>query len=122
MKLAPTDVRDALANNNVLAALGNTKGSMVQVNLIANTDLRTKEEFEKLVVKDSGDTVVRLRDIADVVLGAENYEEDVRFNGEKATFMGIWSLPTANSLDVIKSVREAIPEIERAFAGLRSDP
>ena len=46
--------------------------------------------------------VVRLGDIADVVLGAENYDEDVRFNGQTATFMGIWVLPTANSLDVIK--------------------
>ena len=46
------------------------------------------------------------------MLGAENYEEDVRFNGETATFMGVWVLPTANSLDVIKSVRKAIPEIQ----------
>ena len=46
--------------------------------------------------------VVRLGEIADVVLGAENYDQEVRFNGETATFMGIWVLPTANSLDVIK--------------------
>ena len=42
-------------------------------------------------------------------LGAENYDQDVRFNGETATFMGIWVLPTANSLEVIKSVRAATP-------------
>jgi multidrug efflux pump len=85
---------------------------MLSVNLVANTDLQTPEEFRQLVVKEQDGVVVRLGDIADVVLGAENYEEDVRFNGETAVFMGVWVLPTANSLDVIGRVREAIPEIQ----------
>src|SRR3989449_5789605 len=110
--IAPSDVRDALAKNNYLSALGRTKGSMVSVNLVANTDLRTPEEFRQLVVKESKGVVVRLGEIADVVLGAENYEQDVRFNGESATFMGVWVLPTANSLEVIKKVRAALPEIQ----------
>src|SRR2546423_9441807 len=109
--IAPSQVRDALANNNYLSALGSTKGSMVSVNLVANTNLRTAEEFRQLVVKEDKGTVVRLGEIADVVLGAETYDEDVRFNGESATFMGVWVLPTANSLEVIRHVREAIPEI-----------
>src|SRR5260370_12601802 len=85
---------------------------MGSVNLIANTDLRTADEFRQLVVKEDKGVVVRLGEIADVVLGAQNYEQDVRFNGETATFMGIWVLPTANSLEVIKNVRAAIPEIQ----------
>jgi multidrug efflux pump len=110
--ISPSAVREALARNNYLSALGRTKGSMVSVNLIANTDLRTPEEFRQLVVKQERGVVVRLGDIADVVLGAENYEQDVRFNGETATFMGVWVLPTANSLDVIGKVRAAMPEIQ----------
>src|SRR5205809_5218760 len=110
--ISPSAVREALARNNYLSALGRTKGSMVSVNLIANTDLRTPEEFRQLVVKEQQGVVVRLGDIADVVLGAENYEQDVRFNGETATFMGIWVLPTANSLDVIRTVRDALPQIQ----------
>jgi multidrug efflux pump len=109
--IAASDVRAALAANNVLSALGRTKGSMVSVNLIANTSLQTPDEFRRLVVKESGGTVVRLGEIADVVLGAETYEEDVRFNGEAAVFMGIWPLPAANSLDVAAAVRAAMPEI-----------
>src|SRR6266851_2519614 len=109
--ISASTVRDALANNNYLAALGKTKGSMVSVNLVANTNLQTADEFRRLVVKEDKGVVVRLGEIADVVLGAENYESDVRFNGQSATFMGIWVLPTANSLDVIHKVREAIPEI-----------
>jgi multidrug efflux pump len=110
--ISPSMVREALSENNYLSALGRTKGSMVSVNLVANTDLETAEEFRQLVVKEDRGRVVRLGEIADVVLGAENYEQDVRFDGQAATFMGIWVLPTANSLDVIGRVREAIPDIE----------
>ncbi len=118
--ISPSAVRDALARNNYLSALGRTKGSMVSVNLVANTDLRTADEFRQLVVKERDGVVVRLGDIADVVLGAENYEQDVRFNGETATFMGVWVLPTANSLDVIKRVRAELPAIEaQAPAGMK---
>jgi multidrug efflux pump len=118
--IAPSSVRDALARNNYLSALGHTKGSMVSVNLVANTDLRTPDEFRQLVVKEQDGVVVRLGEIADVVLGAENYEQDVRFNGEAATFMGVWVLPTANTLDVIRQVREALPQIEAQLpAGMK---
>ena len=110
--ISPSAVHDALAKNNYLSALGSTKGSMVSVNLVANTDLRTADEFRQLVVKNDNGVVVRLGEIADVVLGAQNYDSEVRFNGETATFMGVWVLPTANSLEVIKRVREAIPGIQ----------
>ena len=110
--ISPSTVREALGRNNYLSALGRTKGSMVSVNLVANTDLRTPDEFRQLIVKEHDGVVVRLGEIADVVLGAENYEEDVRFNGQTATFMGVWVLPTANSLDVIQRVREALTGIE----------
>jgi multidrug efflux pump len=109
--ISPSQLRDALTKNNYLSALGKTKGSMVSVNLVANTDLRTPEEFRQLVVKEKDGVVVRLGEIADVALGSENYEEDVRFNGQVATFMGVWVLPTANSLEVVKKVRETLPEI-----------
>ena len=118
--ISPSMVREALGRNNYLSALGRTKGSMVSVNLVANTDLRTPEEFKELIVKEQDGVVVRLGEIADVVLGAENYEEDVRFNGETATFMGVWVLPTANSLDVIERVREAMVGIEAQLpAGMK---
>ena len=118
--ISPSAVHDALANNNYLSALGSTKGSMVSVNLVANTDLRTAQDFRNLVVKKDKGTIVRLGEIADVVLGAETYDDDVRFNGEAATFMGVWVLPTANSLDVIKQVRDAIPGIRAQLpAGMK---
>ncbi len=110
--ITPSAVHDALAKNNYLSAVGSTKGSMVSVNLVANTNLTTADEFRQLVVKQDNGVVVRLGEIADVVLGAQNYDSEVRFNGETATFMGIWVLPTANSLQVIKEVRNVIPGIQ----------
>ena len=92
--ISPNQVREALAANNFLSAVGQTKGSLVQVNLTANTDLRSVEEFRNLVVRQSGDQLVRLRDVADVVLGAEDYDSEVRFSGERAVFMGVWVCPT----------------------------
>ncbi len=113
LNLNPAQIREALAANNFLSAVGRTKGSLVQVNLTANTDLRSIEEFRNLVVRRSGDKLVRLRDVADVVLGAEDYESEVRFGGQKAVFMGIWPLPNANSLEVIKRVRSEMAAIQK---------
>jgi len=110
--ISPTQVHDALANNNYLSALGRTKGSMTSVNLVANTNLQTAEEFKQLVVKEEKGTVVRLGDIADVVLGAETYDQQVSFNGETAVFIGVFVLPTANTLEVMKQVRAVMPEIQ----------
>jgi multidrug efflux pump len=118
--ISPTQVQTALAQNNYLSALGSTKGSMTSVNLVANTNLQTVDEFKQLVVKEENGTVVRLSDIADVVLGAETYEQEVAFNGQTAVFIGIFTLPTANTLDVMKAVRAQLPEIQAQLpAGMK---
>ena len=109
--VSPVQVRRALAANNFLAAVGRTKGSLIQVNLTANTDLRSVEEFKRLVVRQQDGAVIRLEDIGDVVLGAEDYDTEVRFSGQTAVFMGIWPLPNANSVDVIRLVSREMDAI-----------
>jgi multidrug efflux pump len=106
LKVTASDVATALQSNNVLSAVGSTKGQMVAVDMTARTDLNTPEQFRKLVIREQDGAIVRLGDVADVVLGSENYGTSVRINGENATFMGIFVAPDANSLDVIKDVRE----------------
>ena len=113
LNISPDQIRQALANNNFLSAVGRTKGALVQVNLSANTDLRSVDEFKQLVIRQNGDQLVRLSDVADVVLGAEDYDSEVRFSGQKAVFMGIWVLPNANSLDVIKRARAEMEAIKK---------
>jgi multidrug efflux pump len=111
--ISPAQVRKALAENNFLAAVGRTKGSMIQVNLTTNTDLQSVQEFKRLVVREQNGAIVRLEDIADVALGAEDYDTEVRFSGKTAVFMGIWPLPNANSLDVIKRARVEMKDIQK---------
>ncbi|MGZ7042620.1 MAG: efflux RND transporter permease subunit, partial [Thermoanaerobaculia bacterium] len=119
--ISPSAIHDALAQNNYLSALGRTKGSMTSVNLVANTDLQTVDEFKKLVIKEQDGNVVRLGDVADVVLGAETYDQEVSFNGETAVFVGIYVLPNANTLDVMKRVRQAMPDIQAQLpAGMKA--
>ena len=101
-----SDVANALRSNNVLSAVGSTKGQMVAIDMTARTDLRNADEFRQLVIREEGGAIVRLGEVADVVLGSENYGTSVRINGESATFMGIFVAPDANALDVIGEVRE----------------
>jgi multidrug efflux pump len=111
--VGPADVRSALAANNYLAAAGSTLGSLVRVNLAADTDLADVEEFKRLVVRSDGDRLIRLEDVAEVELGAENYDSEVRFSGETAVFMGIWTMPNANALDVMAAVRKEMEAVRR---------
>ncbi len=113
LNVSPIQVRQALSANNALAAVGQTKGSLVQVNLTANTSLRSVEEFKQLIVRKDGGAVVRLADVADVVLGAEDYDTDVTLNGKTAVFVGVWSLPNANSLDVMQRIRKEMDSLKK---------
>ncbi|RUQ32251.1 MAG: multidrug efflux protein [Candidatus Competibacteraceae bacterium] len=113
LNISPVQVRTALAANNYLAAPGHTKGALVRVDLTANTDLRSVDEFKNLVIREKDGALVRLSDIADVALGAEDYDAEVRFSGQTAVFMGIFPLPNANAIDVIKRVRAEMAEIQR---------
>jgi multidrug efflux pump len=115
--VSPLEVRQALAANNFLAAVGQTKGALVQVNLTANTDLTSVAEFKRLVVRESEGALVRLEDIAEVVLGSEDYDTEVRFSGQTAVFMGIFPLPNANALEVIRGVREEMASILAELPG-----
>ena len=120
LKVTASDVANALSSQNVLAAVGSTKGQMVAIDMTARTDLRDADEFRKLVIREQDGAIVRLGDVADVALGSENYGTSVRINGQNATFMGIFVAPDANSLDVIKDVRklwgsEIVPQLPQGI-------
>lgn len=112
LNISPSEVRQALANNNVQAAIGQTRGSYTQVNLRADTDLKSVEDFKRLVVRHSAEGTIRLDDVADVVLGAEDYNTEVNYSGDTAVFMGVWVAPNANSLEVIRNVTKEMEKIK----------
>jgi multidrug efflux pump len=106
-----SDVYAALAANNYLTAVGTAKGQAVTVDLTASTDVHSLDQFKRLVVKQQNDAIVRLEDVATVVLGAENYDFSVSFDGKRSVFIGIKTAPKANVLTVVKLVKAALPAI-----------
>ncbi len=116
--LAPGDVHAALQRNNYLAAVGQTKGNLVQVNLLANTDLRAAEEFQNLIVADRDGAIVRLNDVARVELGAEEAAMVAKYNDKQAVYLGVWPLPGSNEIEVAAALRA---EMERIRPTLPKD-
>lgn len=121
MNVTGSEVMSALARNNVLSAVGRTKGQRVAVDVTADTDIRSVADFESLIVRSDDDAVVRIEDIASVELGAESYEASARYNGQKATFIGIEISPDANALEVISEVRtvwdqDIIPQLPEGLS------
>ncbi len=122
--LAPGDVHAALQRNNYLAAVGQTKGNLVQVNLLANTDLRSEAEFAELVVVERNGAIVRLRDVADVELGAEEADFVAKHNDKEGVYLGVWPLVGTNEIDVahrlyaeMERIRPTLPpDIEMGLA------
>ncbi len=110
--LTGADVSAALAANNYISGLGNTKGQMVQIDLNASTDIKSLEEFQELIVKQDKGAIVRLKDVAKVTLGSDDYESQVSFDGKSAVYIGIQVAPSANLLNVIEGVKAVLPDIE----------
>ncbi len=100
VNLAPGDVYAALRRNNYLAAVGQTKGNLVQINLLANTDLRSTAEFNNLIVADRDGAIVRLSDVARVELGAEEADMVAKFSDKEAVYLGVWPLIGVNEIEV----------------------
>jgi multidrug efflux pump len=110
--LSATDVQAALSRNNFLAAVGRAKGRQIQVDLLANTDLRSAEEFERLIVREDRDRVVRISDIGRVELGAEEETANVRHNGKDAVYLSVWPLPGTNEISVAYALRAELAAIK----------
>ncbi len=110
--LTATDVAQALSQNNYISGLGTTKGQMVQINLSASTDLHSLSQFRDLHIKEVNGAIIRLKDVAHVSLGFDDYDSQVSFDGKPAVYIGIQVAPGANLLDVVKGVRNIFPSIQ----------
>ncbi len=110
--LTAADVYSALSANNFLSSSGQSKGQMVQINLNASTALNSVASFKQMIIKQQNGAIVRLSDVANVSLGADDYESSVSFDGTKAVYVGIQVAPGANLLDVVARVRAVMPGIQ----------
>lgn len=120
-QLNAKNIRDALAANDVISAIGRTDGNMFTVNMAASTNLTTVEQFRKMVIKAENGAIIRLGDVATVSLGATNYDTSVGFNGKRAVYIGILIAPNANLLTVIENIKKIYPDIVKQLPeGLNS--
>ena len=106
-----------ITKNNYLSGTGETKGTYVAIDLSATTDITSPAEFNDIVVREERGVIVRLSDVAEVELGAEDYESTAWYNGNTALFIGITPTPGANPLDVAELVRKELPKIREQMPG-----
>lgn len=111
VNLSPGDVQAALRRNNYLAAVGRTKGNLVQVNLLANTDLRSVKEFENLIIADRAGAIVRLSDVARIELGAEEADMIAKYSDKEGVYLGVWPLVGSNEIEVAHRLRDEMERI-----------
>jgi multidrug efflux pump len=111
-EITPKDIDTALRESNFQSAAGKTQGDLVVFNVTAATGLSTPDQFEKIIIKTEQNSLVRLRDVARVELGAENYNEAIRYSGLRTIFLKTSAAATANPLEVAKRTRQLLPSIE----------
>ena len=109
--LTASDVNLALATNDYISGLGNTKGQMVAVNLNASTSLHSLDEFQNLVIRQTNGAIIRLKDVANVVLGADNYDARVTFDGINSVVIAVNTAPNSNLIDVLARINKVFPQI-----------
>ena len=119
--VTPAEVSAALASNNYISAVGRTRSNNIARPIRADTILHNASEFRNLVVAHSGNTLVRLKDVAKVELGGQNYNQAVYYNGQPAVFIGVFATPNANSLSVANGVHRAFAQLKRSLPpGIRA--
>jgi len=111
--VSPADVSAAIAANNFQAAAGQTKGYFTISDVTANTDLRSVDDFKRMIVKANDGGFVRMEDIAVVELAAQTTDTSVAMNGEHGVFIGVRASPQGNPLSIVRGVRALFPEMER---------
>ncbi len=122
MNVTTADVIDALKNQNIQASIGQigsppTEGDPAyQYNLHAKGRLQDPEEFKNIIIKVGGDdSFVRIKDIAEVELGAQSYASFSKLNGVPSANIGIYLLPGANALQVATDVAAEIENLSKTF-------
>jgi multidrug efflux pump len=105
------DVANVLRANNYLSSTGQSKGRYVAIDLGATTDVARERDFRDLVVRSVDGVLVRLSDVAETELGAEDYESSTWYKGKTAIFVGVEQSPGANPLTVARSVRATLTEV-----------
>ncbi len=110
--LTPQDVENALREQNVEIPSGRIESAEREFTVLAETDLRTPQQFDELILKNESGYMVRLKDVGRSELGAQSERTVVRFKSQPAVALGVVKQGTANPLVISEAVRAMVPEIE----------
>ena len=113
--LTAADVSQAVRQNNYQAAPGKVKGEFVVSNVSVNSDLTNVDEFRDLVIRNDGNSLVRLKDVATVELGAASTDTSGLMNGEPAIYLGLFATPTGNPLVIVDGMNKLMPDIVKTL-------
>ncbi|MHB1814282.1 MAG: efflux RND transporter permease subunit [Steroidobacteraceae bacterium] len=113
--VTPAAVASALASNNYISAVGRTRSTDIARAIRADTILHNARQFRDLIVAHSGNTLIRLGELAKVKLGGQNYNQAVYYNGRPAVFIGVFATPNANSLSVATGVHKVFAQLKASL-------
>jgi multidrug efflux pump len=113
--LTTNDIVNVLNTNQYMTAAGQTENEFIATPLAINTDLQNLQAFKNLIITCPDGSTLHLKDIAKVRLGAENYDDEAKFDGKKSIFLAVTPTPTANPLIVIQKVRQQLPILQSQF-------
>ncbi len=109
------DISEAISRDNYIATAGSTEGNLVRATIDARTDMQTPEAFAALTIRQVGEQRVRLGDVAEIELSAENTQFSSFSSGREAMYMSVTPAPDANPLEVSRAVKEVLPRIAAAL-------
>lgn len=111
------DIFSALNSNNIIATIGRSENDQQRINLLANTTLQTVDDFEKLVIRKSDNSLLYLKDVAKVELGEEEGEVKARLSNDDTVYISVWPLPGANEIVIGDQLYELLDEINPTLPG-----
>jgi multidrug efflux pump len=121
-RLTPQDIEAALERQNIEVPAGRIESRGREFEILAETDLRTAEQFNDLIIRDSSGYLVRLRDVGQAEIGALDERVISRFNGNLSVAVGVVKQSTANPLDVSEAVQAILPRIQETLPdGVKMD-
>ena len=111
------DIESALTRNNVIATIGRSENARQRIDLLVDTSLQDIAEFERLVIREIGGSLIRIGDVARVELGEEEGDSAARLDDRAAVYISIWPLPGANEIAIANELYQVLDEINSRLPG-----
>ena len=114
-QVTPQDVENAIRAQNIEVPGGRLESSAREFTVLSDTSLQTSADFEHIIVRKEGETLVRLQDVGRAEIGPESVRQSLRYNGGKAVALGLVKQSVANPLEISKALRAMLPQLQASL-------